>query len=151
MNNYEIIDEVGYEYDDVINKVISHTLKLEKCKNCEFSIIFISDEEIREMNKTYRGKDYVTDVISFALEDDQKIFNEEIRLLGDIFISIDQMKRQAEEYGHSEVRELSFLCVHGLLHLLGYDHENEEEETVMFGKQEKVLDEFEETKRKKRN
>ena len=92
------------------------------------------------MNKEYRGVDRVTDVISFAFEDNENFVYNDIRMLGDIFICIPVMKRQAYEYGHSEKRELSFLVVHGLLHLLGYDHMTEEDEKKMFALQELILD-----------
>ena len=103
---------------------------------------------MHELNKTYRGIDRTTDVLSFAFEDNEKIeYN--IRQLGEIFVSIPKMKEQALEYGHSEIRELSFLVVHGILHLLGYDHTlGEKEEKEMFERQELVLNEFEETKRR---
>jgi len=100
----------------------------------------MDDEEIHEMNREYRGVDRVTDVISFAFEDNNDLVYNDIRMLGDIFICIPQMKRQATEYGHSEKRELAFLAVHGILHLLGYDHMNEEDEKVMFALQELILD-----------
>ena len=80
------------------------------------------------------------DVISFAFEDNEDIRYNDIRLLGDIYICIPRMKEQAIAYGHSEKRELSFLAVHGLLHLLGYDHMNEEDEKIMFALQELILD-----------
>ena len=103
---------------------------------------------MHELNLKYRGIDRSTDVLSFAFEDNNKIcYN--IRQLGEIFISIPKMEVQAREYGHGYQRELAFLVVHGLLHLLGYDHTlGEKEEKEMFGKQELVLNEFEETKRK---
>ena len=100
----------------------------------------MNSEEIHEMNRDYRGVDRVTDVISFAFEDNNDLVYNDIRMLGDIFICIPQMKRQAVEYGHSEKRELAFLAVHGILHLLGYDHMNEEDEKVMFALQELILD-----------
>ena len=90
--------------------------------------------------KDYRKIDRITDVISFAFEDYEDIEYNDIRMLGDIYICIPQMKRQAEEYGHSEKRELSFLAVHGLLHLLGYDHMEPEDEKEMFDLQNKLLD-----------
>ncbi len=97
---------------------------------------------MHEMNKEYRGIDRTTDVLSFALEDNDK-FKTEVRELGDIFVSIPKMKAQAEEYGHSEKRELSFLVCHGLLHLLGYDHtRSEEDEKIHFGKQEEILNDL---------
>ena len=83
-----------------------------------------------------------TDVISFALEDDKTFNRTDIRILGDIYISIDKVKSQALEYGHSFKRELYFLCIHGLLHLLGYDHMTKEDEKIMFERQERVLDGF---------
>ena len=142
-NEYDIIDEFNFEEDySYLNEVIAHTLEHEKVTNAVFSIIFIDDEQMHEMNKTYRGIDRTTDVLSFALEDNQTI-ELPIRELGDIFISIPKMKAQALEYGHSEKRELSFLTVHGLLHLLGYDHtRSEEDEKIHFGLQDKILNDL---------
>ena len=97
---------------------------------------------MQEINKEYRGIDRPTDVISFALEDSEGVELENYRILGDIYISIDKVKEQAKEYGHSEKRELAFLTVHGFLHLLGYDHMEKEEEKIMFGKQEEILNGF---------
>ena len=94
---------------------------------------------IHDLNRTYRGVDRVTDVISFALEDEASR-DIEVRLLGDIYICYEKAVEQAQEYGHSLRREILFLAVHGLYHLLGYDHMNQEEERVMFQKQEEVLE-----------
>ena len=143
MNNFEIIDEFGYKEDySYLNDVINHTLEHENVSNAYFSVIFIDDEKMHEMNKEYRGIDRTTDVLSFALEDNQS-FKTEIRELGDIFVSIPKMKAQAEEYGHSEKRELSFLVCHGLLHLLGYDHtRSEEDEKIHFGIQNEILEDL---------
>ena len=140
MNNYSIFDEYGYNDNyDYLNDVINKTLELENVSNASFSIIFIDDEKMHKMNLDYRGIDRTTDVLSFALEDNDYI-DSEIRELGDVFISIPKMKEQAIEYDHSEKRELSFLVCHGLLHLLGYDHtKSEEEERIQFGKQDEVL------------
>ncbi len=102
-----------------------------------FSIIFVEKEEIQRINREYRKIDKVTDVISFALCDDPE--NECSEELGDIFICLERAKEQALEYGHSLEREIAFLAVHGYLHLLGYDHRNEEEEKIMFEKQEEIL------------
>ena len=140
MNNYEIIDNGLYKDYEYLYNVLDAALEHEKVQNAVFSIIFVEDEEIHKMNKEYRGVDRVTDVISFALEDNEDIVYDDLRMLGDIFICIPQMKRQAVEYGHSEKRELSFLTVHGILHLLGYDHMNKEDEHVMFELQELILD-----------
>ena len=148
MNDYKIIDEYGVDFDySYLNKIIDKTLEMEKVKSSNFAIVFIDDERMHELNKNYRGIDRTTDVLSFAFEDNNKIcYN--IRQLGEIYVSIPKMKAQAKEYGHSQKRELAFLVVHGLLHLLGYDHTlGVEEEKVMFVKQELVLNEFEETRR----
>lgn len=141
-NTYTINDLVNvsfkYDYlDDVIKRVLKH----EKVKNANFSIIFVDLKEIRKINNDYRGIDRETDVISFAFEDKKADFNLGIRLLGDIYICIPKMEEQAKSYGHSIKRELSFLTVHGLLHLLGYDHMNKETEKEMFQLQELILNE----------
>ena len=105
--------------------------------NYELSITLVDNKKIQEINRDYRSIDQVTDVISFAIEDDDEeefwdFFEEEDfpipRLLGDIFISLDRTKEQAKDYGHSFERELGFLVVHGFLHLNGYDHQTEAEE-----------------------
>ena len=147
MNDFEIIDNYGCNFDyKYLEKIINRTLEMENVKDSTFSIVFIDDEYMHELNLKYRGIDRTTDVLSFAFEDNNKIcYN--IRQLGEIFVSIPKMKLQAKEYGHSEKRELAFLIVHGILHLLGYDHTlGLKEEKEMFEKQELVLNEFEETK-----
>lgn len=140
--------EIFNETEDVLNqeietlkKLLSFACQKESVKNAEFNIILVSKEVIHQMNRDYRGVDRVTDVISFALEDNQTI-ELEVRLLGDIYICVDRAREQAVEYKHSFLRELAFLSVHGFLHLLGYDHMNEEEEKIMFAKQEEILNEF---------
>ena len=139
-NDYSIIDNDLYKDYDYLYSLLDHTLEHEKVDNAIFSIIFVGDDEIHEINREYRHVDRVTDVISFAFEDSNDLLYNDIRVLGDIYICIPQMKRQAIDYGHSEKRELSFLAVHGLLHLLGYDHMNEKDEKVMFELQELMLD-----------
>ena len=144
MNNYEIFNETNINLEEEIKKIyelLEFTLKREKLDNVEFNVILVDSNKIQEINKTYRNIDRVTDVISFALEDNKTIELDH-RLLGDIYICIERAKEQAKEYGHSFLRELSFLTIHGLLHLLGYDHMEPEEEKVMFGKQEEILNEF---------
>lgn len=124
--------------------------KLDLEETIEVSITFVENTKIREINKEYRNNDSVTDVISFAVEDDEDdVFrlleiDEEnsTRDLGDIFISYDKAVEQAEEYGHSLKREIGFLLVHGFLHLNGYDHMTVSEEKIMFGLQEEILDEY---------
>lgn len=97
----------------------------------EMSVIFLTSDAIKTMNRDYRGIDKVTDVISFPDKEDDYI--------GDIFICLDRAKEQASDYNHSIEREIGFLSVHGYLHLLGYDHHTEEDEIVMFTKQEEIL------------
>ena len=109
------------------------------------SVTLVDNRYIHRINKKYRGIDRPTDVISFAFLDgddyDKVLFNEGMVALGDIYISTEKAQEQAEEYHHSLKRELSFLFVHGLLHLLGYDHMKKEDEEVMFSLQEKILKE----------
>ncbi len=138
--NYEINEVYKVDFDySYLKDVIKATLDHEKVKNAYFSIIFVDEKTIQDINKNYRGIDKVTDVISFALEDNEDKINEDFRVLGDIYICIPRMREQAKEYGHSIKRELSFLTVHGLLHLLGYDHMKKEDENVMFSLQEEIL------------
>lgn len=139
---YEINDNVGVDFNyEYLHDVIKKTLAHEKAENSCFSIIFVGNEEIQEINKKYRNIDKITDVISFAFEDNEDIVYNEIRVLGDIYVCIPRMLEQAQTYEHSKKRELSFLVVHGLLHLLGYDHIKKEEEEVMFKLQELILNE----------
>lgn len=134
------------EVEDLLQFAAKH---LELADNTEMSVTFMDNDEIREINRQYRNKDQATDVISFALEDTVEdemtiYFDEEDgfdlpRNLGDIMISVERAKEQAEEYGHSFDRELGFLAVHGFLHLNGYDHMTPEDEKEMFGLQEEIL------------
>ena len=144
MNGVEIFNETGKELKELesLNGLIEYAVKEENVENAIFNVIIVDSEKIKEINKTYRGIDRVTDVISFALEDNEDIVYDDFRLLGDIYICIDKIYSQAEEYGHSVLRELSFLTIHGFLHLLGYDHMNEEDEKIMFKRQEEILDGF---------
>ena len=125
----------------IVRKVLEHASKKLKLDEVIFNIIIVDNSYINKLNKEYRNVDRETEVITFDLEDD-KTFNPEIRILGDIYISIDKARSQSIDYGHSLLRELSFLAVHGFLHLLGYDHMNKEEEEVMFKLQEDILDEM---------
>lgn len=129
---------------DELKDMLSNFCKREDLGNVIFNIIIIDNPTIHKINKEYRDKDAPTDVISFALEDDKTVIEPDgVRILGDIYISIDKVHEQALEYGHSFKRELSFLAVHGLLHLLGYDHMEKSDEEVMFKKQEEVLNYYE--------
>lgn len=130
-----------YKYADYkyLKKVLKKGLDRLQIDNVTFEITFCDNDFIRKINKEYRNIDRETDVISFAFEDNGKIMYNKERLLGEIYISIPKMQQQAKEYGHSEKRELSFLAVHGMLHLLGYDHMQKEDEEVMFNLQELIL------------
>ena len=142
--NIGIFNETEEELKELetINELMQYTLKYEKVENAEFNIIIIDNQRIKEINKEYRGIDKETDVISFALMDNDSCNTDDgILRLGDIYISIDKVKSQAKEYNHSEDREISFLAVHGLLHLLGYNHEEDEEKKVMRSLEEKILNE----------
>lgn len=125
-----------------LEKLMEFAVKKEGLNNVEFNLIFVDNPMIHSINKQYRNIDKETDVITFALEDSKDIEYEDIRVLGDIYISIDKAEGQALEYGHSLLRELAFLSIHGFYHLLGYDHNTKDEELVMFKKQEEVLDEY---------
>ena len=143
---YNQTSESVETYEAMITTVVNETIKQENLTNemLECSFIFVDNEQIREINANYRQKDAVTDVITFAIEDETpgeiKIQGVPMpRMLGDVFISLPRTREQAERFGHSFDRELSFLAVHGCLHLLGYDHLVKEEEEIMFAKQEDVL------------
>ena len=144
MNNFEIFNETNEQIEELIglNELLKYALNYMKVNNAEFNVIIIDNTRIHEINREYRGVDRPTDVITFALEDHQDIEFEDIRLLGDIYISIEKARSQAEEYGHSLKREISFLTVHGLLHLLGYDHMNDVDEKEMFQLQNDILDSY---------
>ena len=141
---FEIINNYNKEIEelDIINNYIKFIIEKEKLDNCIFNIIFVNDDYIHKLNKVYRNVDKTTDVISFALEDDDNDYETNYRILGDIYISIDTAYKQALEYGHSNLREISFLITHGILHLLGYDHIEEKDEIIMFKKQEELLNAY---------
>lgn len=144
MNNVEIINEteIDLAYIETMRNLINYAIEYEKIKNVIFNIIIVDNNYIHKLNKEYRGIDQPTDVISFALEDNADLIQSNLRVLGDIYISIDKVYEQAKEYGHSNLREICFLMIHGFLHLLGYDHMEEAEEKVMFAKQEEILNGF---------
>ncbi len=141
---FEIINETGKKVEEIdkINDLLNFIVNKEQLDKCLFNIILVDNDYIHKLNKKYRGIDRETDVISFALEDNEDGINLDFRILGDIYISLDKALEQSLSYGHSFLRELSFLTVHGLLHLLGYDHMNENDEKIMFKKQEELLNEF---------
>lgn len=139
---FEIINDTDKEVLELekLNSYIDYVVKELKLEKCEFNIIIIDNERIHEINNMYRGVDRETDVISFALEDNMDVDYKDFRLLGDIYISIEKCYEQAEEYGHSREREICFLATHGILHLLGYDHMEPDDEKEMFDLQNKLLD-----------
>lgn len=144
MNYIDVINKYGKDIKEqnVMEKFINYcTLEL-KLKNVMFNVIIINDDEIHKLNKKYRNIDRATDVITFALEDYKEGPTLDIRVLGDIYISYDKVIKQAKDYGHSKTRELCFLAVHGLLHLLGYDHMKEEDERKMFNLQKELLNNY---------
>lgn len=104
-----------------------------------FDCTFVNKKTIQSINKSYRNKDYVTDVISFALWDQKKF---KTNLLGELYICFEKIKEQKKEYGHSFKREVCFLFLHGLLHLLGYDHIKKNDEKIMFKLQNDILNEL---------
>ena len=136
-NNKELVEETEQMKD-----FIKYCVKKLKLKNVIFNVIIVNNKKIHEINKKYRKIDKPTDVISFALEDSKENFTSKIRMLGDIYISYEKVKSQALEYNHSLVRELCFLAIHGLLHLLGYDHMKKEDEIRMFELQKELLDSY---------
>lgn len=136
LTNYRLNKEIK-----TIKKVLKHTLKVENVYKPCFSVIIVDDDYIHKINREYRNIDKPTDVISFALLDNDYENPKDVMMLGDIYISIDKVFSQAKEYNHSITREIAFLSVHGLLHLLGYDHMNKKDEKIMFKKQEMILNE----------
>lgn len=143
MRNIGIFNETQEKVEnlEVLEPLLTYALEVENVDNLEFNVIIINNEEIHKINKEYRGIDRPTDVISFALEDYKDIkYENDYRVLGDIYISIDKVKEQAKEYGHSFERELSYMVVHGFYHLMGYDHIKEEDKNIMRQKEENVLE-----------
>lgn len=147
----DFLDETGMVTEQQINeleKLLNYAAtKLNVESDSEVSVTFVTNERIQEINREYRDKDSVTDVISFAMEElgegEVKLKGINIpRVLGDIIISIARAEAQAEDYGHSFMREFGFLALHGFLHLLGYDHVTETQEKEMFTLQKELLNEY---------
>lgn len=152
---YETEKNSDISYEDIIKRMIVAALKFEKCPyETEVSVTIVNDEEIRQINKKYRNIDRSTDVLSFPfnefnipgnfdnIEETPDAFNPETGelVLGDIILSKDHIEIQSVEYGHSRTRELAFLVVHSMLHLMGYDHMEDEERVIMENKQRKILE-----------
>jgi len=121
--------KINDEIKNLIEKSIAAVLKVENLdENVEVSVSFVGDEEIRDLNRDYRGVDKSTDVLSFPMDDEFIIVS---RILGDVIINTRRVMEQAKELGHSNERELSYLTVHSILHLLGYDHMEDEDKKEM--------------------
>ena len=135
LTDYEINEE------DILN-VSEITFELLEVENPVFNVVLVDEDRIREINREYRDKDSVTDVISFAFEESDNIHVENLRFLGEIYICVKRAEEQAKEYGHSFKREICYLTVHGLLHLLGYDHMNEDDKKVMRDLEERILEKY---------
>lgn len=133
---------------DMLQRLLEVAAEQEEISgSAEISVNFVDNNEIQELNRNYRQQDQPTDVISFAMQEtiegETPVVGEDIPLvLGDIVISVDRAKEQAEDYNHSIQREIGFLTVHGFLHLLGYDHMEKSEEATMFQRQEEILNAF---------
>lgn len=152
---YEItylnIEKGQEDWEGIVKKVLHKCFEEEGLLDSKLimTITFTTPEEIRKINKKYRKIDKATDVLSFPMfeksELDEKIKNKDFLyedVLGDVIISIDKVREQAEEYGHSFERELSYMLVHGFYHLMGYDHIEEEDKKIMRPKEEKILNEL---------
>ncbi|KAB3535355.1 rRNA maturation RNase YbeY [Alkaliphilus pronyensis] len=133
-----------YELDNslilLMEEAVKKSLEYEEWDlNYEVSLSLVNNNEMRELNRYYRGKDYATDVLSFPLVDNEDPHDLEEKLLGDIVLSLEKAREQAIEYQHSFNREVCFLIVHSMLHLMGYDHGNDTEKEIMRNKEDAIL------------
>lgn len=130
--------EITNDMLDIVKISIAEVLKEEEIdENVQVSISFVGDEEIQRLNKDFRGVDSSTDVLSFPMDDEFQI---EETILGDVIINTKRVLEQAKEFGHSNTRELSYLTVHSILHLLGYDHMEDEDKEIMRSKEKSIMD-----------
>ena len=135
----EFLDEKKIE--NFIKFILENEYKEEYGKNDYYLSLLIADNKIiKQINKEYRNKDTETDVISFAYNETENIGG--LNVLGDIIISLEKVKNQSKEYGHSEEREFYYVLCHGMLHLLGYDHIEEEDKKIMRKREEEILEKF---------
>jgi probable rRNA maturation factor len=139
MKKINFYNETNHDVSEYIEK-IKYTLNFTEEENFIMNVIFVDKQRIQEINKEYRNIDRVTDVISFANCDIENPLLNPHNDIGDIFICIDRAIEQSIDYGHSIIREMVFLSVHGYLHLNGYDHMTLEEEKEMFKKQDEILE-----------
>ena len=146
----ECVNEEDSKYEEMISKAAEAVLECENHDfDAEISVTLTDNDEIREINREHRGIDKETDVLSFPLYDFEtpSVFDEAqvsidgvVRVLGDIVISVEKIIAQAAEYGHSVEREMSYMTVHSMLHLLGYDHMTDEDKALMRSREEKVME-----------
>jgi len=146
-NRQDKVEVINLE--ELVKKVIKTVLKVEEViDNVEVSVSFVDNEEMRKLNKYYRGIDKPTDVLSFPLAEFEETYDkiekidqesEEVQPIGDIVISLEKALEQSIEYGHSFEREVAYLTAHSMLHLLGYDHQTEEERKIMRQKEEEIM------------
>ena len=146
----ECVNEEDSKYEEMIFKAAEAVLECENHDfDAEISVTLTDNDEIREINREHRGIDKETDVLSFPLYDFEtpSVFDEaqvsidgDVRVLGDIVISVEKIIAQAAEYGHSVEREMSYMTVHSMLHLLGYDHMTDEDKALMRSREEKVME-----------
>ena len=143
--SYDIPEIDDFFDEEKIKEFVNYILKDEKKEEYDkneyyLSILVTTNEEIQKINREYRNKDMPTDVISFAYNETENFG--EINMLGDIVISIDRVKEQSSEYGHSDKREFFYVLCHGMLHLLGYDHIDPDDKVVMRKREEEILAAF---------
>lgn len=141
VSNLQQIVDVKQGWENLAVKAINAALDIHHKKHSEVSLVFVDDAYIHQLNRDYRGVDKPTDVLSFAMDEGEEMPQgpEPDHVLGDVVISLETAQRQALEYGHSFEREIAFLAVHGALHLLGYDHQTEEDTRVMRQQEESIL------------
>ena len=133
MIQVNFVNQTSDDYSH-FEQIITHVFQtMNGHETDEINIIFLDSEQMKAFNRQFRQKDTTTDVLTFPSDD------EDIGTIGDVLINVDKVKEQAVEYGHSEDREVAFLAVHGYLHILGYDHHNEEDEQKMIEKQNSIL------------
>lgn len=142
---YDIEKIVNFFDEPKINEFVSYILKNEYKEEFDkneyyLSLLITTNDEIQKINREYRQKDTPTDVISFAYNETENFGA--VNMLGDIVISIERVKEQSSEYGHSDEREFYYVLCHGMLHLLGYDHIEEEDKVVMRRREEEILSKF---------
>jgi probable rRNA maturation factor len=151
--------EVNEEMEKILMQVIDYALKDEKVSvDYEVSLVYVDNEQIKEINKEFRSIDKETDVLSFPMleypahkvfkdvylnyEFDESYYDEDCLVLGDIALSLEKAEEQSVEYNHSFIRETAYLVVHSILHLLGYDHMEEEDKTIMRQREEEILNSY---------